>query len=181
MNPTKFEYHNKDTVMLRKDVAFRIAFSLLFFVAFVAQLFTFIYFHVKFSLNALMIIVSIVVMVMSLSLVAICFAYAFKDLRIINTVKKKGSCVSSVMIFMSIKKDSFLRLYYIINLVIAYGMLAFFAGAVTYSILNFIYYDVLTFYLPLLFFMVLTGFHTVLHLKYEINVMRNVQKYISIY
>ena len=59
MNPTKFEYYNKDIGMLRRDIAFRLTFMFLFFLAFALQLLTFIYFRIHLEMNAVMLAVGI--------------------------------------------------------------------------------------------------------------------------
>ncbi|MBR6779288.1 MAG: hypothetical protein IKM43_04025 [Clostridia bacterium] len=179
MNLKKFEYMNKDIPFLKKDIKCRLAFLILFASLIVWQ---FVLFLLQIdSLNVIMITIGIVVMLLSFVLCVVMLMYAFKDIKILEIVKKRGSVVSSVSLLPSIKKRSFIKLYSSLSWLLAISMMLLLVSALTYSVLEFVYFNIVSFYLPLIMFVTLTAFNTVYHLKNEIKIVETIREYHDAY
>ena len=177
MNQKKFEYQNKDIPFLRKDIVWRMCFMALFALVFIAQIIMLIVSYFKGNATTTMVIVSSVIMVISLMLTILSLSFAFKDIRLINVIKKSGFVVSAVSTLPSLEKRSFIKLYSIISEVLAIAMLLILASSLTYSILELVYFTTYSFYLPMLLLITFTGFNTVYHVNHEIKLTETVRAY----
>lgn len=176
MTTKKFEYMNKDIKQLKIDIAFRILFSSLFLAIFVWQFIFMILYSTKGLLGPAQAIVSAIVLISSLLLCLIIFFYAFKDFRIIAAVQMEGRCVSSVQILFSTKKSGFMRLYsYLIQLLTLATTLVL-VSCLTYSILQVAFQSTISFYMPLLLMICVSGYSSIYHIKDEILTQNTVQE-----
>lgn len=173
MRSKKFEYFHRDIKQLKTDIIFRCVFSALFLGIFVWQL---ISVFINKNITSVQIVVSVIVLVSSLLFSAMTFVFAFKDLNIIATIKETGKCVSSVQILFSTNKTSFMRLY---NLLISFLTLVtslVLVACITYSILQVAFISTISFYMPLLIFICLSGYNAIYHIQDEIRTQQNVQE-----
>ena len=181
MNLKNFEYLHKDIPFLKKDLAFRAIFIVLFFSVFLIQLVAMLKNLIRDSLNLGMAISSSVVILITVLFCFLSVLYMLKTSRVINIVTKRGRCVSSVDILINTKKDGFIRLYTFVCEILALLATIVLVCSVTYSALEVKYYNQLSFYLPLLVTICLTAFYSVFHLKNELKTMQTVNQYHSIY
>ena len=181
MNAKRFEYFHKDIKQLKIDIGFRIFFSVLFIACFIWQMVLTITTSINGSLSFMQGIVSGVVMVTSMVLCLVTFSYAFKDFRIISAIKMNGKCVSSVSILFSTKKAGFVRLYhYLIQFLTLAVSLILIAG-ITYSILQVTILSTISFYMPLLLTICVSGYNSIYHIKDEITTQNTVQEQRPLY
>ena len=180
MNFKVFEYHHKDVPALKKDITFRAIFALLFFVVFVWQLTTLLIKVINNSVHLGIIISSTIVLVVCLLFAVISLLYALKELRIIGAIKTRGKCVSSVDILHNLNKDSFIKLYSIVTEILAIATSLVLICAITYSILEISFYASVSFYLPLLLTICLTGYFSMFHIKNEMNIVKTVEEFHNI-
>lgn len=162
-------------------MVFRLIFALLFFANFIWQFSNIIISQTTGSLSMLEIVLGALNMVFCLMFAMVAILYALQDQKTIVQIKKRGKAVKNITLFSAKKKDSFIRMYSFIMRVVAVVMLLVLASGVTYAILELIHYSTISFYLPLLITFALSGFNSVLHMNYEVNLMQNVQEYHSIY
>lgn len=181
MRAKRFEYRHKDIPFLKKDIAFRIVFTFLFFAIFLWQLIIMFYNHSQGTLTNVMLIVSIFVLVGSLIFTLTAMLYAFRSINIINSIKRKGKAVRVVTTLRNNDKGSFIKLYSIITQIIAVVVLLVLVSALTYSILELVYYSSVSFYMPVLFLFAFSGFNSVYHINAEIDLIQNVKEFSSIY
>lgn len=181
MNFKLFEYSNKDVPFLKKDLAFRASFAVLFFAVFAIQLISTLQNMVTNNINLGKIISSVIVISTCCLFCFLSILYMIKTQRTIEIINKSGKCVSSVNLLFKIDKDSFVKLYYIVCYALSLLATLVFVCSLTYSILQVKYYASTSFYLPLLATIVLTSYYSVLHIKNEIKIMQTVNRYHSIY
>jgi len=178
-NPKRFEYQHKDISYLKKDIVFRTIFSVLFLAIFVWQMVGII---LSFSsMSTMQIVISALVLLSCLMLAYVSLTFVFKDFRIISAIKINGKCVSSVKILLQTKKRSFIWLY---NLLIQFFTLMtslVLIASITYTILEVTYLSSISFYMPLLFLISLSGFNSVYHIKDEIKVQNQLQEQQPLY
>lgn len=177
MNLKKFEFTNKDISFLKKDIIVRLSFTVMFCAIFIWQLVSFLVTQAKNAMSTGRIISTVFVLILSLMLAMIGFFYSFKDIRIVNSIQKRGSCISTVDVLFSIKKNSFVRIYDIICQVLAYVSLFVLLCSITSLILNAAFYSTVSYYMPILFLLCIAGFNGVFHVKSEIKTMQTVQEY----
>ena len=177
MNNKVFEYFRKDIPFLKKDITFKLIFAGLFLLTFIWQVISLVMTLAKNSYNIGMLISSIVVLILSLLFVALSLMYSLKNLRIISVIKKNGKCTSSVMLLYNIKKDSFIKLYSIITEILAVVISIVLICCITYSILEISYYSNISFYMPLLFTICLSGYYSMFHIRHEIKLVTAVEAY----
>ena len=104
-----------------------------------------------------------------------------KSLVAMKEIKNQGRSVNSVKLLVKSDKNSFIKLYSILSIVLALVMLFVAVCGITYLILQLIYLKTYSFYLPILFFITVCGFNSVYHIRYEITTMKDVEKYNSRY
>lgn len=177
MKTERFEFQNKDIPMLKKDIFFRMFFMSLFVFVFVWQFVLFILHYMRDDLSKLNLIVTIIILIVSLLFAVISLAYAIRSLAIIQKIRLHGSAVKQITIISNAKSNSFLRLYSIITQLIAFVMIVILASAITYSILQYVYFTTQSYYLPILFFVSFAGFNSVYHIKEEIKTIQNVREF----
>ena len=181
MKTKRFEYHNKNVPMLKKEIAFRLLFTLLFFVTFIWQ-FAFILREYSLgTLTTLKSVVSIIVLIVTLVFTIVTLVYAYRCINVMSSIKLHGKAVRFITILSDNKKGSFLKLYSLMNRFITLVMALALVSGITYSILELIYYSSISFYIPILFFVAISGFNSVYHIKAEIQTIKEVQEYNSIY
>lgn len=175
MNSKKFEYYHRDVPQLKKDIVVRCFFSVIFLATFIWQIANIITENSKTSPSIMQIIVSVIVLISSLILFCIVLLYAFKDFRIIGAIKMQGKCVSSVNILFSTKKSGFLKLYSLLIQFLTLATSLVLIACVTYSILQIAYLNSISFYMPMLLLICMSGYSSIYHIKDEIHTQKNVQ------
>lgn len=176
MRSKRFEYFHKDIKQLKKDIAFRVTFSVLFFGVIAWQLITTLLLHFSKTLTQTKLIISAIVLISALVLFSVTLAYAIKDCRIVKVIKENGRCVSSVSILFSTDKTSFLKFYQGLMTILTVAITLLFIACVTYSILEISFYTKISFYMPLLLMICLAGYNSIYHVKDEILTQNNVQE-----
>ncbi|MCQ2565023.1 MAG: hypothetical protein MJ152_04125, partial [Clostridia bacterium] len=146
MKTKKFEYVLKDVPMLKRDMFLRLIYFFLFVAVCVLQVVTIIMFANQFT--TLHYIISCSVCVMSLMLALISMWYATSDVASINMIKRNGHHVkNSPMMFAS--SESFLfKMFNFMSKVLAVIMIAVALSAITYNILQYIYYQTISIFIP---------------------------------
>ena len=181
MNTKRFEYFHKDIKQLKIDIGFRIFFSVLFIACFIWQMVSTITISMKGSLSFVQTIVSGIVMVTSMVLCLITFSYAFKDFRIISAIKMNGKCVSTVSILFSTRKSGFVRLYHYLIQFLTLAVSLILIASITYSILQITVLSTISFYMPLLLTICVSGYNSIYHIKDEITTQNTVQEQRPLY
>ncbi len=181
MKSKKFIYLHKDVKQLKVDIVFRILFSLLFLAIFVWQFIFMILYIVQNKFSNPHGVVSAIVLISALLLCITTFYYAFKDFQIIAAVKMTGQCVSSVSILFPTKKTSFIKLYnYLIQFLTLATTLVLIAS-LTYAILEVTVLSSISFYMPLLLMICVSGYSSIYHIKDEITTQNTVQEQTPLY
>ncbi len=175
MHSKKFEYYHRDIAQLKKDIAFRALFCLMFLGAFVWQGVVMILEFSNSQMSIMKIVASCVTLLCSLLLFIVTLSYAFKDFRIISAIKMQGKCVSSVNILFTTNKKSFIWLYSLLLQIMTLATSLLLVACVTYSILQAAYLSTVSFYLPMLLMICTSGYNSVYHIKDEIRTQKNVQ------
>lgn len=181
MKVERFEYQHKDIPMLKKDIFFRFLFMLLFAGIFGWQLILLIMNYLRDTLSTFKTIVSVALLISSLMFAIVSFTYAFRSLNTMQKVVLHGSAVKSVSIISNAKKNSFLRIYFFVTELISLVMLVVLCCAVTYNVLEYVYFTTISYYLPLLLFVSIAGFNSVYHIKAEIKTIQNVREFNSVF
>lgn len=181
MAAKRFEYQHKDIPFLKKDIRYRLIFSALFLLTFCWQLMNIIMAQSANALDKLEIIIGAVTMVFCLMFTCVALLYSMQDIKTINKINRTGKSVKNVTLLSTTKKDSLIRMYAFISDIITIIMLIILASAVTYSVLQYIHSATVSYYLPALAMLTLSGFNGVWHMNNEIKLMKNVQEYNSIY
>lgn len=179
MNQKRFQYQNKDIPFLKKDIRVRIFFMILFGVVFFSQLILLVLNQIDKTITLSMIITSAVIMLLSLMFSIISLVFAFKDMRAIQTISRTGFVVSAVSTLPNLEKRSFVRLYSVLTTLLAIVMLITFTSVITYSILQFVHFATISFYIPLIMLVTIVGFNSAYHVKHEIKTFENVQTFIN--
>jgi len=180
MNLKKFEYLNKDTPFLKKDVAFRLFFTAVFFGVFVWQ-FVKLIIQLEQGLNTAMIISTIAVLIIALLFSGLSILYCLKSMKILSVIRKTGKCVSSVEILFNTNKSGFMKLYSFLTEILAVICGIVLLCSVIYSALEVAYFSTISYHMPVLAIICACGFNSVYHINNEISVVKNVQLYNSIY
>ena len=181
MKSKKFVYFEKDIKQLKKDIVARVFFSIAFLAVFVWQFISMFIKHNENTLTNMQTIFSVCVLISSISLFAITFLYAFKDFRIIASIRLNGRCVSSVQILFSTKKTSFIRLYQALITFLTLATSLVLIACITYAILQYSYLSKISFYLPTLILICMAGYNAIYHIKDEIHTQRTVQEQQPLY
>lgn len=179
-NPKRFEYQHKDIGYLKKDIVFRTIFSVLFIGIFVWQIVN-MFMGLTSTTKNLEIVVSIIVLLSCLMLSFVSLTFVFKDFRIISAIKNNGKCVSSVQILIQTKKRSFIKLY---NLLIQFFTLVtslVLIATITYTILEATVLSSVSFFMPFLFMICISGLNSIYHIKDEIYTQNQVQEQQPLY
>ncbi len=179
MNSKKFEYTNRDLPYLKKDIIFRTIFAVLFLMIFTWQFIAFVKMSINKSTTLMHIISAIVVFICCLMLTFISLLYVFKDFRIISAVKLNGRCVSSVQILIKTNKKSFIWLYSLLIQLLTLITAIVLICSITYSILQITYFSTISFYLPFLLTICVSGFNSIYHIKDEMHIQNTVQEFQS--
>ena len=181
MNVKHFEYYNKDIKQLKIDIVFRIIFSILFIACFVWQMASTIMSYLDGTLTTMKGVVTCIVLVTSLLLCFTTFIYAFKDFRIIASIKMNGKCLSTVQILFSIKKSGFLKLYSVLMQFLTLAVSLILVASITYSILQATVLSTISFYMPLLLTICIAGYNSIYHIKDEITTQQTVKEQQPLY
>lgn len=176
MNTKRFEYYHKDIKQLKIDIIFRVIFSLLFIACFVWQMISTINVYLDNALTPIKALVSCIVLVSSILLCLITFFYAFKDFRIIAAINMNGKCVSSVQILFSTKKSGFLKLYSYLMQFLTLSVSLILVACITYSILQITILSTISFYMPMLLTICVSGYNSIYHIKDEIVTQQTVHE-----
>ena len=168
MKAIKFEYLHKDLGSLKKDITFRTIFSVLFLAILVWQFVIMIMKSVTSSLTVMEIVFACIVISSTLVLLLATLSYVFKDFRIMSAVKMTGKCVSSVNILFSTKKRSFIWLYNLLIQILTLGTTLILIACITYSILQITFLSTISFYMPFLTMICVSGYNSIYHIKDEI-------------
>ena len=177
MNSKRFEYSNKDIPYLKKDIVYRSFFTIMFLIVFVWQFASMIQTAMDESLVILQVCSSILVFITCLLLSFISFIYIFKDFRIIAAIKMNGKCVSSVQMLIRTNKKSFLWLYNILIQFLTLVTAIILICSITYTILQVTYMSTMSYYLPFLMSICLSGFNSIYHIKDEMHIQETVQEF----
>ena len=182
MNSKQFEYQNRDIPFLKKDVLFRLSFFGLFFAIFIWQFVSLIIkLASKEDVNIVMIVASTFVLLFSILFCFVSIMYAIKNVKIIKAVLKDGRCVSSVNFVFDTKKASFVKLYSIINQILTLVTALILVASITFAILQATYNNTISFFMPCLAIICVSGFNSVYHLSTESKIMQTVQQYNNLY
>ena len=180
MGLKKFEYHSKNIPFLKRDIALRLVFVLVFFAIFAWQFISLMQ-NLDSGVNVGMIIATIAVLICSLLFAGISILYCLKSFKILTVVKKTGRCLSSVPILFDTSKKGFLKMYSIITEVLAIVCAIVLLCSLIYSLLEMAYFSSISYYMPVLAIICACGFNSVYHINAEIAIAKNVQEYNSIY
>lgn len=181
MNSKKFEYMHKDIKQLKKDIVFRVIFSILFLLTFIWQIASMVYVSIKGTLTTMQGIVAAIVLISTLLLCVVTFFYAFKDFRIIAAIKMNGSCVSSVQILFKTNKSSFVKLYRLLTQFLTLAVSLVLVASITYSILQVTFMSTISFYMPLLLLICTSGYNSIYQVQDEIRTQETVQEQKPLY
>ena len=181
MKMERFEYQNKDIPMLKKEIFVRFLFMFLFVGVFAWQLVLMVKNYADGSLSPIKAILSVMLLISSLMFAIISFSYAFKNLTTMQKIRQHGSYVRAISIISNAKKDSFLKLYFVVTQLISLFMLVVLCCALTYNILEYVYFTTISYYLPILLFVSIAGFNSVYHIKQEIKTIQNVNEFNSMF
>lgn len=181
MKAQRFEYQNKDVPMLKKEVFFRMLFMLLFVAIFVWQFVLFVFSYIHGNLTTIKLLAAIAVLIVALLFAMVSFIYGLRCLNIIQKIALHGNAVRTITIISSARKSSFLRLYLIVTQLIAIAMIVVMACTITYSVLQYVYFTTVSYYLPILFLVAFSGFNSVYHIKQEIKTIQNVNEFNSMF
>ena len=168
---------NKDVPMLKRDVWYRFAFSILFLLIFICQLIVCLVSFARETLTLPKMVSVGFVLLTAIFYSGINLIYAYKSFKRITIVNKKGNCVSRINILYNLEKHSFIKLYNAICAVISIIASIVLLCVVIYSLLNIVYFNSISFYLPLLFVICLTCYSSSYHIMNEIKVVETVYNY----
>ncbi len=181
MATKRFEYQHKDIPYLKKNMCFRMIFVMSFLFIFIWQLFNIIHYNLNKELTDIMLIIGGVNLFFCVMYILVALLYYFRCLRTIKEIKKDGKSVKLISLMSVNKKDSYIKMYNFISKIIAIVMLLVLVSALTYTILELIYYSTISYYLPVIFTLTFSGFNAVLHMNFEIKLMENVNEYHNMY
>lgn len=182
MNLKQFEYLNKDVPFLRKDVFMRLAFTLLYFVVFAWQFASVVIKSINGAEITLpMIISTVAVLVICLMFAGLSLMYCFKSFKTLSVVRKNGKCVSRVDILFNTDKKGFVTLYSYITKFLTLVCSIVLLCSFVYSFLEATYFSSISYYMPVLATICCSGFYSSYHINAEIDIVKNVKTYNSIY
>ncbi len=181
MNKKRFEYFHKDIRQLKIDIIVRVIFSILFISCFAWQMALLIIESSKAQISQMQTITTTIVLVMSLLLCVTTFLYAFKDFRIIAVIKQQGKCISSVKMLFSTKKTGFVRLYSYLIQFLTLAVTLVLIACITYSILEITILSRISYYMPLLVTICVSGYNSIYHIKDEIRTQQTVTEQQPLY
>lgn len=179
MNKKRLEYMDKDVPTLKRDLRLRILFAVLFAVTFIWQFVMLII--ASDSATTLMIVASCATMIFSIMFSFTSTLYAIKDLKILNRIKFRGKSINDATFVFNIEKRSFMRLYSLITSLLALVALLLLVATITYSILEIVYFNTISFYLPMIVAFVAWCFNSSYHIKNELYISQNVNQCNSIF
>jgi len=177
MNSKRFEYTNKDIPYLKKDIFMRTFFAVLLLIVFVWQFVSAIQIAISSYLSIINLSATILVFVCTFMLSFISLLYTFKNFRIIAAIKMNGRCVSSVQILIKTNKKSFIWLYNFVVQILTLATSLVLICTLVYSFLQATYLSSISFYLPFLLMVCISGFNSIYHIKHEIYIQNSVQEY----
>ena len=181
MGKKRFEYQHKDKPALKKDIAFRLMFAVLFLGVFVWQIIDLVLVKKNGNATALNIVIGAIVLFFALMFILVAILYAIHDINTLRQINKNGKSIRVVTVFNVKSKTSIVKLYSAVTKIIAIVMLLLFCSACTYSVLQFVHYSTIPYYLPALLLLCLSGFNAVFHINAQIDLMKNVYEYHSVY
>ncbi|MBE5741413.1 MAG: hypothetical protein E7351_02675 [Clostridiales bacterium] len=181
MNSKRFDYQHKDIPMLRKNIVLRALFAVMFAAVFVWQLITMITIKTDWVSSIIKLTCSVFVIIFSLLFSFVSLMYALKYFRIISVIKMKGRCVSSVELVFSTKKNGFLKLYSIVSSILTLLTSLVLICVITYAILEATYYSSISFFMPILIFICLSGYNSIYQISDEMNTQKHVEEYNSLF
>lgn len=182
MNSKRFEYFHKDIKQLKIDIIVRTIFSFLFLATFVWQIIAMVLASMKDSISIMQGVITVIVLVCSLLLCLVTMSFAFKDLRIISTIKMRGKCVSTVQILFKVdSKKSFIWLYNFLMQFLALMTTLVLIACLTYSILQVAYFSTISFYMPFLLMICVASYNSIYHVKDEITTQKTVNQQQPLY
>ena len=182
MNLKQFEYLNKDIPFLKKDIRTRLTFALVYFAVFAWQFASVVIKSInEVAITTPMIISTIAVLIVCLMFTALSLMYCFKSFKILSVVRKNGRCVSNVDILFNTNKTGFVKLYSYITEVLTIVCSIVVLCSLIYTLLEISYFASISFYMPVLATICCCGFYSSYHINSEINIVKNVQMYNSIY
>lgn len=177
MNSKRFEYSYKDIPSLKKDIFVRSFYALCFLSIFIWQFVDMIVTAIVSTVSIMQTCSAIIVIASTLLLTFVSLLYAFKDFRIIAAVKMNGRCVSSVQMLITTSKKGFLNLYKSLTQFLTLLTCLILICSITYSILQLAVMSYVSFYLPLLLLICMSGFNSIYHINEEMRTQKNVQEY----
>lgn len=173
----RFEYLHKDISMLKKDIVLRSLFSVLFLAIFVWQFVMIIVETVNKTMHITKVITSVIVLISTLLLLLINLVYIFRSFKIISVIKTRGKCVSSVSILFRTNKPSFIKLYSLLMQALTLIISLVLISSITYTILQASYLSFISFYMPILFMVCISGYNSIYHIQTEIETQQKVLVY----
>ncbi len=179
MDTKKLEYMDKDVPTIKKDLVLRIVFAVLFAVSFAWQLVAMILSHD--NISVIMLVLSSVTMIFSIMFGFASILYAIKDLKILEKIRLRGKSINNVNFVFNIEKRSFIHLYSFITSILAIIATFLLFASLTYSVLAYIYYNTISFYLPTVLAFVSWCYNSSYHLKNEIYISQNVAQFNSMF
>lgn len=162
-----FEYKSKDIPDLKKNIAIRVIFAVLFGIIFCWQFYDVVTLKIGSRTSYLQAIIGMFVLLSSFMFALISMVFALKDYNLIKTIKTDGRAFRTFTGVVKKNKLSYSKFYSIMCRILAYVMLVLFVSILTYSILQLVYYSVISYYLPLALFITVAGFNSVYHVANE--------------
>ncbi len=181
MKAQKFQFRHKDVPMLKKDVAMRTFFSLLFVGVFVWQILLIFFKYFNAKLSTFEVVCSSLTMLISLFMAMVSFVFLFRSLNNLICIKKSGNAVGVKTPMFNSKKTGFFNLYYVVSTVIAWVMTFVLVCSITYAVLEGVFYNQFSIFLPALVLTAISGYNSVYHLKNELTILKEVDNYTSVY
>lgn len=175
MKTKQFEYITKDIDLLKRDMALRLVYFLLFTLICVWQVVSIFVYSSKFT--PVHYVVSCFVAVVSLLLALVSIWYATNDIASINTIKRNGHHVKSTPMMFGSGKSSWFKIYYFASKLFALIMVAVALSAITYNILQYIYYQTFSLYIPAIMLLTVVSFHGVFQADAERRIEENVKEF----
>lgn len=175
MGYKKIEYTHKNISQLKSENRYRILFAIFFLLVLTAQIVLFIIEGQK--LSNIKYFIGFFVMISSFLMATTSILYFLKNNRIITQILTEASAVRMSANFLNTDKSYVLKLYAVFNIILTALSSIILLCSLVYTFLEFAYYSNLTFFLPILLLICISGYNTVFHIKYEILTAENVDKY----
>ncbi len=125
-------------------------------------------------------VVSCFVAVTSLAFALICIWYATNDISSINAIKRNGHHVKTTPMMFGTGKDNWFKVYYIATKLFALIMVAVALSAIVYNVLQYVYYQTFSLYIPAIMLLTVVAFHSVFQADAEHRVQIGVQEFIGL-